>query len=829
MLRQKDVANNKTKILEHIQPRERDMKFSCQSASRLAAILLCTTSMSAFAQAAPGQRPAAEGDSSGFQEIVVTARRRSESAQNVPSAVLAVNAGALIQRGIKNESDLQTAVPGLVIKANNNQNQLNYVIRGQSVEPYSGSTPGVQPYFNDVALSGNAATAFYDVQSIQVLKGPQGTLFGRNSTGGAVLYQSAAPTSEVSGFVSGQYGNLDKLILEGALSLPIVTDKVLLRVAGTYQSGGAFVRNVYNNSKLGDTKVRSGRLTLKVMPTETITNSLMVQYSRYTGTNSGNRIFYTEPCGGANPSPASPVCWAVPGNAFYQKLLTMPTGTYSPGYPNGNVFPGGLAALPAYLDSLGKHYVSNDGSFDFGSKDTLVSNTTEFDLSDTMTIKNVIGYTRTKRGFEYDNDGSPYPFLYAGGNTPGGNNLETRNTKAFSEELQLQGKAMDNKLNYIVGVFYADSKTFNNSPIAGFGYIPAFDFPYTFALRYKSTSKDETKAVFGQVTYAVTDKLNLTGGLRGTWDKLSLEQAPDSSLFVAAIPKLQKKQNDISWTASADYHFTPALMAYLTTRGSWRVGGYNPFVAASLTGSNGQPIDPNTATADVGGTYFPPETVRDVEAGVKFSGRIGDVPVRINMDVYNSWIDNLQKTAYGIVAGNITSTTTIVPAGEVTGVEIDGEIKPASWLRLGASFAYADARYTKNIAIAFGTPNMFGPFADSPKYTGTAYADVIVPLSGNGGTLTFHLDGYGQSSYHVSSLGNTLNPGDKLDGYELLNGRIDWENPVGLEGWTASFFVKNITDKRYFIGGGGGIQLYSINSAIFGQPQTYGGVLRYSF
>jgi iron complex outermembrane receptor protein len=159
------------------------MRFSFQNAGRAAAILLCTTSMSAFAQSAPGKGPAAaEEDNSGLGEIVVTARRRSENLSNVPTAIAAVSSEALVQRGIKNESDLQTAIPGLVVRASNNQNQLNYVIRGESVEPYSGSSPGVQPYFNDVALSGNTATAFYDVESVQVLKGPQGTLFGRNST-----------------------------------------------------------------------------------------------------------------------------------------------------------------------------------------------------------------------------------------------------------------------------------------------------------------------------------------------------------------------------------------------------------------------------------------------------------------------------------------------------------------------------------------------------------------------------------------------------------------------------------------------------------------------
>jgi iron complex outermembrane receptor protein len=798
------------------------MHISWQNAGRVAALLLCTTSIPVFAQSAPARTPAAEG-STGLQEIVVTARRRSENISNVPTAVTAVNSQALIQRGIQNESDLQTAVPGLVVHASNNQNQLNYVIRGESVEPYSGSTPGVQPYFNDVALSGNTATAFYDVESVQVLKGPQGTLFGRNSTGGAVLYQSMTPGETLGGYASIQYGNHKRLVAEAALTVPL-GEKASFRVAGTYQSGGAYVRNIYNNSELGNSKVKSGRATLKLTPTDALTNTTMVQYGKFGGTNNGNRITYVDGCQNAFKSPNSPACWAIPGNPFYQSLLTSPKGTYFPNYPNGYVYPGGLAALPGYLDSLGKFVVDDDGSFNFHASDVLVTNNTSFELNDTMTLKNVFGYDRTKRSFEYDNDASPYPFLSAGGGLPGGNQLETRNTKILSEELQLQGKAVDGKLSYIVGAFYQDTKTFNNSPIQGFGYIPAINFPYTFALRYKSHSRDQSYAFFVHATYAVTDKFNLTGGIRQTWDKLSLTQTPDSSLFVPSIPYLHHTQHDISWVASADYHVSSEWMVYLTTRGSWRVGGYNPFVAAS-----GSLPEANTATAETGGTYFKPETVRDVEGGVKFNGRWGDIPVHLNADVFNTWIRNVQKTAYGIVNGNITSTTTTIPGAQVTGFEIDGEMRPVEWLRVGANFSFENARYTDKIAIAFGTLNSFGPFADAPKYSGTAFGEITVPLQGDTGTVVIHGDGYAQSLLHTSSLGNTLSPGDKILGYILINGRIDWRDPVGVKGLTASFFMKNITDRRYFIGGGSGVQLYSINAAVYGQPRTFGGVLRYQF
>jgi iron complex outermembrane recepter protein len=270
-------------------------------------------------------------------------------------------------------------------------------------------------------------------------------------------------------------------------------------------------------------------------------------------------------------------------------------------------------------------------------------------------------------------------------------------------------------------------------------------------------------------------------------------------------------------------------MFYVTSRGSWRVGGYNPFVAAPPIPAGGNPNADNYLTADRGGSYFPRETVRDVEIGAKYNGRLFGVPYRLNVAGYNVWIKNIQKTAYGVVAGRITSTTTIVPAGKVTGFEADGDIIPADWLRIGASGAYTDARYTKKRAIAFGTPNNFGPFADSPKWSGTIYADITSDLGGDAGSLLFHVDAYGQSSLHISSLGATLNPYDQLPGYVVVNGRIDWNDPFGMKGLTASLFAKNVTNRRYFIGGSGAVQIDNKNTATFGQPRTYGAVLRYSF
>ncbi len=146
-----------------------------------------------LAPAAWAQDSADEAATSG--EIIVTARRREESLSKVPIAITAIDGADLAKRAIVNENDLQAAVPGLVIRQNGGIHSFNYSIRGQSVDTFTNSPPSVLPYVNEVQISTLSASTFYDMGGIQVLKGPQGTLFGRNATGGAVLYRPRRPAT----------------------------------------------------------------------------------------------------------------------------------------------------------------------------------------------------------------------------------------------------------------------------------------------------------------------------------------------------------------------------------------------------------------------------------------------------------------------------------------------------------------------------------------------------------------------------------------------------------------------------------------------------------
>jgi iron complex outermembrane receptor protein len=746
---------------------------------------------------------------SSVEEVIVTARRRAENIENVPASIQVLSATALVERGIHNEQDLQTAVPGLLVRTNNNQFQLNYVMRGESFEPYSGSVPGVQPYVDEVALSGNTPPPFYDLENVQVLKGPQGTLFGRNSTGGAVLYTTAQPRQEFGGYVSAEYGRFNRFISEGGINIPI-SEQVQLRVAGTYQSGGAFVHNIYNNTDEGDSKVRSGRATLVLKPNNEFSNTTMVQHTDIDATNVGKFITYVAPCGVGASNP----CWETPSNAFFQKFIHSAPGTYSPGWPAGFIPNVGVADLPGYLKSIGKYVIDSDSTGVNNAKDTIAINTSTLELAPWATVKNIFGYSKTQRRSQTDNDNTPYPLLQTG---PAGM-MEHRDTRQISDEVQIQGSLMDNRLTYIVGGFYSNNRAEYDSPLTGFTYVIAANLPVSFTLRYRALTVDRSAALFTQETFAVTDKLNITAGVRYTHDKLSIRHLQGSAFY--GSPEQATVEKHPSWTVSVDYRFTPELLGYVTSRSGWRVGGYNPFVP---TGTG------NRVTAAAGGDYFPEEKVNDLEAGAKFAGTLAGMPVRLNADAYYVWAKNIEKTGTTIVAGRVTSATLSIPRGEVFGLEADGDVRPIEWLDLGGTFSYTFGKYTSNKANIFGQNVVFDTFPDTPMYSGTVYANITQPLAGKAGTLKYHADIYGQSSFHITSLGNSFIPGDRLPGYTLVNLRIDWQEPMGAKGITASAFLKNAFDKYYYTGGGGGVQANGTNSGNFGLPRTYGVVLRADF
>ena len=353
-------------------------------AASLASLIAMVQAVPAFAQDAPAA--AAETPKPiASDEIIVTAQRRSETLERTPVAV-SVLSGAMLQRqAIVTESDLQVATPGLTIRAGYNSNQLNYALRGQSLDAFSDTRPGVLPYFNEVQLDGvgGGSSAFYDLQSIQVLKGPQGTLFGRNSTGGAVLFTSTRPTREFGGYVSGRLGNYKLRQFEGALNVPLVGDTVLARVAGFYEKRDGYQRNLFNNTRAGNVDRYGLRGSLTIKLTDTIKNELVVDYLHSDGNSLSGLIDSLEPTGliplialtnfGNQPQFNFLINAFTGGAAIadvqvvfkgdYEEFTAKTTaqGTFSISIPEGDyeVYAGGWGVLSKYV---GKRTISSNGT-----------------------------------------------------------------------------------------------------------------------------------------------------------------------------------------------------------------------------------------------------------------------------------------------------------------------------------------------------------------------------------------------------------------------------------------------------------------------------------
>lgn len=782
----------------------------------VAAALIITAS-GVTGSAAYAQQQPAENGLSDDSAIVVTARRREENLQDVPISIAALGQEELQRAQIRTEADLQRAVPGLTIRQNGSANQFNYSLRGQSVDTYTGSPPGVLPYINDAQVVTRAATTFYDLASIQVLKGPQGTLFGRNATGGAVLFETAKPSDTFDGYFLGRYGNYQQFNAEGAVSIP-VAETVGIRLAGVYSHGGAFVDNLLTGKELGKQDMYSLRGTLVLQPTPNFSNTTVIQHTDEGGTNLPTVIFSAYACGetyNGVPLNSTADCAYGPASPPFNAFINA----------HANLFPGGVAAMADRQRARGPWDVEINVPIYHDAQSTFGINTTRFDVTADLTLKNIFMYNSSKADDGFDYDGTPYPIFQTGG-TPTADATSVTDSIAFiqkteqiSNELQLQGSAADNRLKFVAGAYYLYQRDENDSSLLVFDFSPIVAGQN---VRYHQRSTTESKALFAQGTYSLTDTLNLTGGLRWTWEKTTARQL-HGSVFGIDSPVEQLKDDKPSWTTSIDYRVTPDLLLYLTHRGSWRAGGYNYSVA---------PID---APPSEGGNRFAPETTKDIEAGFKYSGRDLGVPFTFNVAAYHQWVKNIQRAAYVTdpTGGTPSLVTANVPKAKITGVEAALEIRPAQWIDFGLSGAYTHARYTDNLVILNDpqgnpSPTEYGPFADTPKWTGNAYLELRHDLGADTGELALRADVYGQTKLYFTNVANSLAPRAVIPGYALVNGRLSWSN-IHDTGLTAAIFVRNLFNEEYYAGGNSQAATLGVNTSVPGRPRMWGGELRFDF
>ncbi len=780
--------------------------------------------------ATPATEPAAteptavRGDD--IEEVTVTARRQAESLEKVPTSITALGAAALEAQGISSQADLQLSVPGLTVRQTQGSNSLTFSIRGQTVDAFTGSRTAVVPYFNEVQLGGGGASTFFDLESIQVLKGPQGTLFGRNTTGGAVLYTSAKPDEEFGGYVKYRGGSYDLSEGQAAINIPLFDKTLLLRLAGDaiYQQG--FQHNEYDGRDLGQVDRKSGRLSALWRPLDKLENSLVFEADSIKGTSTATRL-RTVNRGHIDPNTFGIVCDDPNVVNCASDALFSPgvDAYYGPGFwdsyiaAHPNLNPAGIAA---YLDQdspkLGFWDANEVAPVFHDEDDVLVSNATSYQLSDKIKLKNIFGYARSDTRDLGSSVGAPYAVFYSANLSLDefGNHVENR---SVSDEVQLQGLAFDDALNYIVGAYYQKEVAKTLFPQVYFDYSPV---QLGSSVDSHFQIEDETPAVFAQGTYALTQKLSFTAGARYTWESVNIHQLEGSSNLADPTQPVRQSTHDSdpSWTLGLSYQATDDLLLYLTHRRSWRSGGFNGTAPPTVAGVDGLT------------NQFKPETTYDVELGAKFAGRLLDRPVRANVAVFNQWIDDIQRAEFPDPPGPASSIayTVNVPKAQVSGLEMDLTIKPFPRLETGLSGAWTYARFMDghDTAEVFGTTYVFGPYADTPRASGSVYASLLLPTPEAWGTMDLRADLYGQTPMYFSNNNSTITPGTEIPGYGIVNLRYSWQDLFGSH-FSLAAYARNLTDKEYYAGGFALTASLGVNSTAVGSPRMFGAELNYDF
>lgn len=851
-----------------------------------------------WGQYASAQESSGAQASSGIADIVVTANRREENAQTVPVAVTAVSGEQIRELGISNAADLNGKVPSVFVTSGGNQRNVEVVvIRGQG-QTYL-SPVGVVNYFNDVPLIQGGITAiqgapgmFFDLESMQVLRGPQGTLFGRNTTGGAVLLGPKKPTSEFDGYVQGQIGNYKDREFEGAINLPLIDDKLMVRAAfkkvdrdgytkdvgpqafglsklcappAIGSAGGCAVSDGFAGKDYDDRHYWHARIGILARPTETIENYLVAYYAKSHDNGSGFVVNDFRMNATGNPYDVS-VATIAAMNVYNVNNPTSPIGFDAAGIYTANQL---ALQILNRQKALGPRKTAVNGDTFERTKSWGIINTLSVDLSDTMLIKSITGYQRLKQNFNWDLDGSILPILAmtepfttgaASAEAPEwlvgrpGDPVKIADTSLFTQELQLQGSALDRKLQYVVGGFYSKQKPQGLQATGSFN--AGSPNPGTF---YAITTK--AKALFAQATLdfgaftPALDGLRLTGGIRRTWDELDGSRYASNFVLDPVVLHEKLKSRATTWTVGLDYQASSGLLVYGKIARGYKAGAFN------YSGADIRQI-----TAD-------PEYVTSYELGFKSDFDIGAMPVRLNANVFHVDYKDIQRAA-GLNTPNgcgtpaasprcaLLGNTTGLDQGAVTfnadkaqmrGLEVEMILQPVEGLRLSGSYSYIDAKYKKFIQNITGsgletridtcngeaqliygvaTPLDFSciPFQLTPKNLVNLNARYELPLGEAVGTLVL-----GANYSWVDKIYNsaTTTPRDDIhawmDAYGKLDLSLEWQSIMG-SNFDLRVFGTNVTDKVYRTNAYIGLRGASgFTQSLYGEPRMYGASLRYRF
>jgi iron complex outermembrane receptor protein len=765
------------------------MSVAVRSASTALGLVLAATAMTAHAQdAPPAPEPTTRADVLGDGDIVVTARKREERVQDIPVAISAFSGASLAARGVEKIDGIAAFTPNMTFQNNPSfggaGSSAAIYIRGIGQKEFLPTTePGVGVYVDGVyvARSVGALLDLVDIERVEVLRGPQGTLFGRNTIGGALSVTTVKPQPDpgMSGQITvGRYNRIDA---KATINLPL-TDTLFLRASVANLKRDGYVTRTYDGEDLGNVNTQTGRIQLRWKPTSNLEINLNAEGTddhtngpalTLSGVNLKSTIFNPNglpllPPGSApragfqvlNPPFDAPTDnFALLNNYFAALLGGQNCFGFSPYSPTG--------PAAACYDSRYVSSTTDAGTAPQYSDNKLwaASGTIDWNLG-AVKLKSITAYRDLNGRFSRDGDHSPLTVTQF---------ADTLTDRQFSQELQLLGAAANNRIKYVAGLYYFNERGNN---------VNTLDFTPVY---FQSGGKFETKsyAAFGQATWTIVPGVDLTGGLRYTEDKKSF--LPDQFIItdktggalIAASPNtpqtrvlpyvtVRRDENAVTPLANLAWHVTDRIMLYASYSQGFKSGGFVQRV-----------FPPLAATPQFGA-----EKATAYEAG--FKSELFDRHLTLNGSVFYTKYDNLQVQVFTGVA----PVTKNAAQAEIKGAELEAHLSPGAGFFLEGSAGYLDPKYTQ-IDPAATEITLGSKFERISKWT--LSASLLKSFTVDGvGDFTPRVDWSYRSGFFMDAL-NT--PELFQAGYSVVNASIAYDlasKKISLIGG-----VTNLANKRY--------------------------------
>jgi iron complex outermembrane receptor protein len=727
-----------------------------------------------------------------LEEVVVTARKREESLQDTPIAVSAFTERELEVRQIEGTDRLGDITPNLTFDSaapsSGSSSAAQIFIRGIGQSDFTPVTdPGVGLYIDGVymARSVGGVMDFLDVERIEILRGPQGTLFGRNTIGGAISIHSKRPEPGNSGSIQVQVGDDDmrNLTAKGNVEL---SENVLTNFAIASRKRDGYVERVHGGGDLGDDDSLSGRFSMLWTPSDTVevfmaADATKIRENGTPGVNGGvneaaafgwlgNALLAS--CSGININPNFP-------NAGPPALPWPPTagGASAPGCVNADTF-------------LGEH--KSGGTFPTKSDLDIWGASVEvsWDATDWMSIKSITAYRDMDMDSARDGDSTPANVFAT---------IDIYEQQQFSQELQFSGVALEDRLQWLFGLYYFAEKGINLNPVT----LPVGAF------QSGGNFDNSSEAAFFQATYDVTDRLAFTFGIRytedtkhfradqfvlgdqsatgffsgPTWPLLPDIYASSDNQFVPAgdrivsNTKFKEEFDDTNIMLNLSYQWTDTFMVYGTYSEGYKSGGFDQRFTKAFTARP---------------SSFEPETVESYEVG--FKSDLFDNRVRLNVAAFYTDYDDLQI----IIRESFNPITFNGGEADIFGAEAELTWVPTDRWYVTAAVGYVDAEYDKldprvvnnNTPVAKGNELVNTPELNASL--GIAYTLDV----GDWATLTPRVDW----SYTDEQYNDAVNePRLFQDSYDMLNASFHFETNDGR--WESVLAFRNIADETYLITG----------------------------